>query len=213
MKAILSTKIVSKSQKELLLNTNLSFVEYDAIHIEFLKPQFPKQIENGIVTSQNAFRAIKSLKPDVNNWFCVGEKTKSLLEKNEQKVIKMNKNASELANFIIENYKNEEFVFFCGNKRRSELPSILNKKNIRFTEVETYKTHLNSKKFVQEFDGILFFSPSGVESYSAINKVENSIAFCIGETTANTAREHFKKVRIAKTPTVESVIELVNEGN
>ena len=37
------------------------------------------------------------------------------------------------------------------------------------------------------------------------------MAFCIGETTAKEAEKHFKDVRIAKIPTIESVIEMVNE--
>jgi uroporphyrinogen-III synthase len=37
------------------------------------------------------------------------------------------------------------------------------------------------------------------------------VAFCIGETTGKEAAKHFKDVRIAKIPTIESVIEMVNE--
>ena len=37
------------------------------------------------------------------------------------------------------------------------------------------------------------------------------IAYCIGETTAKKARKHFKDVYTAKIPTIESVIELVNQ--
>jgi uroporphyrinogen-III synthase len=37
------------------------------------------------------------------------------------------------------------------------------------------------------------------------------IAFCIGDTTAAEAKKHFKDVRVAKMPTVESVVRLVNE--
>ena len=40
----------------------------------------------------------------------------------------------------------------------------------------------------------------------------DKIAYCIGETTATEARKQFKDVRVAKMPTVESVIELVNEA-
>ena len=36
------------------------------------------------------------------------------------------------------------------------------------------------------------------------------IAFCIGNTTAAVAKNHFKEVKVAKVPTVESVIELAN---
>ena len=56
----------------------------------------------------------------------------------------------------------------------------------------------------------MFYSPSTVQSFLKENDAE-AIAFCIGETTANEARKHFKDVRVAKVPTVESVIELVNE--
>ena len=38
----------------------------------------------------------------------------------------------------------------------------------------------------------------------------NRVAFCIGESTAKEARKHFENVEVAKVPTVESVIELVN---
>jgi len=56
----------------------------------------------------------------------------------------------------------------------------------------------------------MFYSPSTVESFVRSNKKEIT-AFCIGETTAKEASKHFKDVKIAKVPTVESVIELVNE--
>jgi uroporphyrinogen-III synthase len=36
------------------------------------------------------------------------------------------------------------------------------------------------------------------------------VAFCIGESTAKEARKHFDIVKVAKVPTVESVIEQVN---
>ena len=57
----------------------------------------------------------------------------------------------------------------------------------------------------------MFYSPSTVESFLKQNRA-NGIAFCIGETTAKVAQKHFEDVRIAKVPTVESVIELVNEN-
>ena len=56
----------------------------------------------------------------------------------------------------------------------------------------------------------MFYSPSTVQSFLKQNDA-NGIAFCIGETTAEEAKKHFTDVRIAKVPTVESVIELINE--
>jgi uroporphyrinogen-III synthase len=56
----------------------------------------------------------------------------------------------------------------------------------------------------------MFYSPSNVESYLKENPADK-IAYCIGETTAKAARAYFKEVKVAKIPTVESVIDLVNE--
>jgi hydroxymethylbilane synthase len=61
----------------------------------------------------------------------------------------------------------------------------------------------------ENFTGVLFYSPSTVESYVQENAIDK-IAFCIGESTANEARKHFKNVQVANLQTVESVIELVN---
>ena len=41
----------------------------------------------------------------------MGENTKALLEENGQKVIKIEQNASKLADFILKNDENDEFLF------------------------------------------------------------------------------------------------------
>ena len=75
-------------------------------------------------------------------------------------------------------------------------------------EVKTYKTVLKTKKFDQNWDGILFFSPSGVASYISENKDQrNTHAFCIGQTTATSAKKYFKSVVVANSNTIQSVLE------
>ncbi|HEX9601206.1 MAG TPA: uroporphyrinogen-III synthase, partial [Mariniflexile sp.] len=73
-----------------------------------------------------------------------------------------------------------------------------------------YQTKYDGLKVPNTVESVMFYSPSTVESFVQKNKTE-VIAFCIGETTANEAKKHFSDVRISKVPTVESVIELVNE--
>jgi uroporphyrinogen-III synthase len=70
---------------------------------------------------------------------------------------------------------------------------------------------LNERKFEDTFGGVLFYSPTGVESFIADNKPNNAVAFCIGNTTANEAKKHFSKVEVAKLPTIESVLKSVNQ--
>ena len=61
------------------------------------------------------------------------------------------------------------------------------------------------------FDAVLFYSPSGVQSFIEDNETNESIAFCIGQTTANEAKKHFSKVEMSSMPTIESVIKSVNK--
>ena len=65
-------------------------------------------------------------------------------------------------------------------------------------------------KINDSVESAMFYSPSTVEGFIQKNSSE-VIAFFIGDTTAKEAKKHFKDVRVAKVPTVESVIELVNE--
>ena len=82
----------------------------------------------------------------------------------------------------------------------------MNKKTIGFKEITVYKTELNIQEFQQEFDGILFFSPSAVKSFTSKNTIGDSTAFCIGETTAAEAKKHTKNMQIATKPSIENVI-------
>jgi len=209
VKSILSTKKLNASQRELLLNSGMSFVEYDAIDIEFIDFQAPSKIENAIFTSRNSVNSFfknEDRSNSILNSFCVGEKTETILLKNDQNVVKTSQNASELAHFIIKNHKNDAFLYFSGTRRREELPKTLKKANMDVFETKTYKTELKSMKFDQKWDGILFFSPSGVESFVLENKLANSTVFCIGETTAAAAKKYTSSVIVANSTTVESVI-------
>lgn len=204
--SILSTKKLSSEQLELFKNTQINIETYNAISIEKLTFKFDIQIENVIVTSQNAAKIIIETNTQIKNVFCVGKKTAQLFLNNGYNVVKTAENASELANFIIKSYKNDDFTFFCGNIRRDELPDLLKENAINLSEKIVYKTTLNSQKFNKNFDAVLFFSPSGIQSYIQENVLNNSVAFCIGNTTANEAKKHTSNVVVAEQSTVEDTI-------
>lgn len=225
MKSVLSTKKLMPSQRELLINAQISLVHYDAIQIKFLPFSAPSNIKNAIFTSQNGVNSfLKNLRGSISNskdkiiiynCFCVGEKTKALLEENGLKVIKMTEYASELAPYLVENHKNAYFHFFCGNIRSDVIPSTLKENSVAFEEIEVYNTTLNHKKFERHFEAILFFSPSGVRSFVEGNtNINNGIpafagmtkAVCIGTTTASEAKKYTENVVISNSTTVESVI-------
>ena len=206
MPTVLSTKKLALNQKELLLNSGIGLVEYDAINIKFIDFNLEsKTIQNAIFTSKNAVKAIEKRNLQFENCFCVGEKTRAYLEEQDFKVLENADNANGLALKILKNHKEREFHFFSGNKRREELPDLFKRNNIKYKEVNVYKTELNPKEFESEFDGILFFSPSGVQSFTENNKI-NTTAFCIGETTASEAKKHTETIIVATKPTIENVI-------
>ena len=205
---MLSTKKLKENQRSLLLGSGISLVEYDAIKIDFVPFEIPQQVENAIFTSQNAVLSVQGSAGSIQNCFCVGEKTKLLLEENGFKVVKMTEYASELSDYLVQHHKNDFFHFFCGNIRSDEIPSKLKKNNIAFEEIIVYNTILRPKKFERDFDAILFYSPSGVRSYFKMNNsISNkTIAVCIGTTTASEARNYVENVVISNSTTVESVI-------
>ena len=207
MSTVLSTKKLSPNQKQLLLNTGIGLVEYNAIQIEFIDFKTDNRaFKNAVITSKNTAKAILKKDLRIENCFCVGEKTASFLRENNFNIAEIADYGVNLAQIIIGKYPKENFAFFCGNERRDELPTIFKKNNVNFEELEVYKTSLKPKQFDLEFDGILFFSPSGVKSFVSKNKLDQSIAFCIGSTTASEAKKHTNNIVIANKPSIENVI-------
>ncbi len=209
--------MLSPSQKSLALNAGLRLVEYNAITVKLLDFELPKEHYDALIfTSQNGVKAyvehlgqlpahLREGWEGMKKVFCVGEKTKSLLEEHGFNVISSGRDATALGKNILENYDRLSFLWLTGNQRRDELPGMLNKKNIRFTEVTVYETVDNPKKIETSFDGILFFSPSAVLSFAKNNTI-SGIAFCIGTTTADSVKEYTANYSIATQPTIENVV-------
>ena len=169
-----------------------------------------------IFTSQNAVRSVlsdpKSEELKNKNVYCVGLKTKILLSENGFNVVAYTGYAADLAEIITLIYRNESYTFFSGNLRRDTLPTALKDAEIKLNEIQVYETSLQPQKIKSSIDAILFYSPSGVESYLKENTIKKEICFCIGETTAEALHKITKNIIIADQPTVEDVIEdVINE--
>lgn len=213
---ILATKKLLPNQNQLLLEANFMVIEEDFIQTKIIDFELEQVNQNLIFTSQNAVQSIlqhpKCADLKSKNVFSVGMKTKELLSKNGFNVIAYTGYASDLAEIISLIYNKESFTFFSGNLRRDVLPNTLKENQITFNEIQVYETVLTSKKITNKLDGILFFSPSGVESYFKSNTIKKEICFCIGETTAEVLEnKKIENIIIADKPTVENVIAEVIE--
>ena len=218
MTEVLSTRNLNKTQKSLLEEAGIRAECYDALHISLISTHVPSGFKKFIFTSKNGVKGylknLNSLQPSKEiTCYCVGEKTLSYLEENGLYVAKMANNAEELADFLIKNDEKEPFLIFAGNRNRPELRDGFTKNHIPFSEVQVYETDLNPRKFDKAFQYILFFSPSGVQSFLQANSPEGALALCIGETSAREARKHFSRVLTAEKPTVDAVLHRLIEIN
>lgn len=196
---ILSTRALDESliQKAASFNITVdaeNFIETTASVSEekaaFIQ-QLSRQSITAVFTSMNAVVAIAPFVKTDTVWriYCIGNATKTFTEKYlpKSELAGTAAYAEELAKLIIGN-KEKQVYFFCGNIRRDVLPSALAVHQIACEETVVYSTSLVTKKISGRYDGILFFSPSAVESFFSANQLPAAtVVFAIGKTTADAA--------------------------
>lgn len=196
---------------------DIHLMEYEAISISYKAFDIPQDFDYYLITSQNAVRSLmvhlKSASDPqqilTKSVFCVGSKTALLLGRVGLHVTHFENNARLLGTYLAENHPGDSFLFLCGDKRREELPALLNENNISYREQVVYETSLNAVAMETNYDAYLFFSPSAVKSFAMKNKPEEGSAYCIGHTTAEAANQLGLPVYVAESPTTESVLELL----
>ncbi|MFL5788621.1 MAG: uroporphyrinogen-III synthase [Flavisolibacter sp.] len=225
---VLSTKkitpeLVNESRRNNIEITTIEFISIKSIHSkeneELIKNWALTNHIPAVFTSANAVDSFRSYFPpgpiNSKNWevYCLSGKTKESLISNFPGIAlpDTDENASELAKKIITKGCHT-VVFFCGNKRRDELPSLLKENGIGVQEVVLYETMEKPVELSHHYDAVLFFSPSSVTSFFSVNKMKkNTICFSIGETTANAIREHVTNIIIqSPEPSAEKLIEKLN---
>lgn len=116
-----------------------------------------------------------------------------------------------LAQRILEQGAVKEVVFFCGNKRREELPALLKEAGIAVHEITVYRTEETPSKVEEDPNAVLFFSPSGVSSFFGANHLKKeAVCFAIGRTTAEAIAAYtHNPIIISDTPSPEAMLAAV----
>lgn len=210
---ILSTKTLNPPVKKELEQNGFVLMEANFIAIENIIDQQTiesiNSIKDGdtiIFTSANAVEMVKDhIDHDIAiNVFCISGKTKETVQSLLPKAIIIDAAAygKKLAEKIIASAV-KEVIFFCGDIRRDELPALLQQRNIAVEECTVYKTIQTPKQVNEQFDAVLFFSPSAVKSFFSLNRLnENVVCFSIGTTTADEIKNiTSNKIIIADIPT------------
>ncbi len=198
---ILSTRPVGKALIEEAATHDIIIDEISFINTEeIIDSAMAKKIErlsheniNAVFTSMNAVQAVRKFIPSNSSWkiFCIGNTTKKLLKNifGEENIAGTGDNALHLAENIISHTAIKKVYFFCGDQRRDELPVKLKDYNVEIEEFIVYKTIETSHEISKKYDGILFFSPSAVQSFFSKNSIQrNTQVFAIGSTTANAVK-------------------------
>jgi len=133
---IFSTKNLTQAQKHLFL---------DGIQVkseDFVKtapnriPQniLKSKIQNVVITSKNAVEAlltnVSAAELQFKNIYCVGRRTKRLIEERIGKVQHSENNAKKLAEYLVDFIEGTEVTYFCSNIRMDDLPKILEENKI-----------------------------------------------------------------------------------
>ena len=222
---ILCTRLLDSHLTEKLLQQNIeveciSFIEIKvdksialADKIQALSTEKLKVI----FTSTNAVEAVDAHLISPPDWeiYCIGGKTKDIIEeKFGTNAIKgFADTAKELAKLIVKKNTATTIYFFSGNKRMNHLPEILSDNLFDLEEVVVYTTEPAQHIIDKAYDGIIFFSPSAVNSFFEVNKIKDSVVlFAIGDTTANAIADiSDNKIIVSRKPDAELLLQKVSE--
>lgn len=196
----LAKDIILQAAEQHVVIDELSFIDTYPIETQDITDRvkaLASQECTVVFTSMNAVEAVAAQVKEVANWkvYCLGTTTKKLIEEklSSATIIGTGENAERLAERLVDDSV-KKAVFFCGNIRRDELPNKIRSDGGEVEEVIVYQTIENPSAVTKEYDGILFFSPSAVNSFFKNNKVPlRTELFAIGKTTADTLRKYANK--------------------
>jgi uroporphyrinogen-III synthase len=204
-KKILSTRPIDASLVETARTKgvqldSLSFIETAAIQTIEVQQEIELaaiEITTVVFTSMNAVEAVTTaLDGMVPEWriYCMGQRTQELVVEyfGKNAVAGTASSASLLADEITNAEEEiDSVIFFCGNIRRNELPLQLQANGIEVQEIVVYETITRPHQLTEEYDGVLFFSPSAADSFFQKNKLPaHTVVFAIGDTTASAVKKY-----------------------
>lgn len=216
---ILSTRplnrhLIDEAATHNIVIDEISFIETKIIEDQKVSDTIENYIQQNITaifTSMNAVDAIVRHLKQRPEWkiYYIGNTTKKLFSDNfgKENIAGTAASAEKLGDIILRDKINQA-VFFCGDQRRDELPEKLKQHDVIIDEVVVYNTNETPVLITKKYNGILFFSPSAVQSFFSINKVdEETQLFAIGSTTAKAIQQFNKKnVVISYSPSKENLV-------
>jgi len=190
-----------------------NFIDIEGLSVsEFRKQNLhPLDFTAVILTSKHAvdnyFRLCKELRvelpPDMK-YFCISNTTAQYLQKyiviRKRKLFVGTKTAEDLIE-LVKKHQNDKYIFPCSDMARIELTKYMHENNYHIKEAIVYKTVYSDLSSIKDkqYDMIVFFSPSAIESLfkNFPDYQQNNTKIAVfGPTTAQAAREKNLRVDI-----------------
>ncbi|MCO6481956.1 MAG: uroporphyrinogen-III synthase [Flavobacteriales bacterium] len=180
-----------------------------------------------VLTSRNAvdhfFRMCKELRitvPESMKYFCVSESVAYYVQKyivyRKRKVFIGRLTFSDLMD-VIKKHKDERFLVPCSDIQKAEIPILLDKAGVNYTNAVFYRTVASDLSDMRNvhYDMLVFFSPGGVESLKKNfpdYKQKDTVIAAFGPTTAKAVRDAGLRLDIEapmpEAPSMTGAIEL-----
>lgn len=218
---VLSTKSLDKTIIAHARSLNMEVKCVDFIEIketEFDIASVMQGFDSVAFTSANAvnyFFQNKKASELLNgkNIFSLSGKTQEELLKHHTDISLAKENAGNLADAIVQSKHLKSVLHIAGNLTLDVFGKKLKNAGIDYTLLAVYQTVLKSERVLdKDIDTIMFYSPSGVESFFAANEINKQMVYCcIGNTTAAALKDKYSdaKIILPSQPTPRAMIDAI----
>lgn len=183
-----------------------SFIHVEGIPAKEFRQERVNILEHTavILTSRNAvdhfFRMCEEMRvnvPDTMKYFCLSESTAYYLQKyviyRKRKIFHGKQSFQDLLD-VIKKHKNERYLLPCSDIHKRNITDLLDKHNIRYSKSVFYQTVCSDLSDLADvnYDMLVFFSPSGIESLFKNFpdfKQNNTRIAAFGATTADAVKK------------------------
>ena len=220
---ILSTKHLDSALTDRMRSHGVEIVCLDVLRIEQVEIN-PADIPSGkydaiAFTSSNAVRYgfthqelhdLAVSKPV----FAISGKTNDALMRHGIISVGLAADSQSLADVILYHNNVRSILHVCGDMSLEVLGDKLKTYNIRYDKLIGYHTALLYPFIHGRFEAVMFYSPSGIDSFMKNNIPDQSATYCcIGETTTKYLRSSYSSLEIitANEPAPDSMINKIIE--
>lgn len=218
---IVSTRTLSSEKLNELYAKGWKFLFHDFISKVIRIPDnltaqaISKHVVLTSITGVKSFMQIaKKLNLNITDYtvYCISRGTNEYAVASGLLVKSTAPTASALADEILKDAEVKEVTHVSSNLRRDELSDKLIAARVAVHDVKAYRTEFTPIAIASSYDGIVFFSPSAVDSFLSLNSLEHVPCFCIGKTTGDYAqRKGYKDVHLAEAPSEDFLLKTITE--